>query len=230
LLLFLRSTKAGYVPIVPTERPIQTFPDIATPLVGVSKTRIVAHELEQVVLRADPGSDVDLIVQTTAARTGLNADVNLAFLGTPELQDPVRRTAWITIALAEGKTEVLDEVQRLFVRPASSSLESLRSLVVQNVTGIRSPTAWPQLAALLRSARGELALAAAVALRQLRHPATLPDLILALDHSDQEIRYQAIMGLAELEPGVEAGPSFDLYREDESRHIQRWKQWWGRQG
>ena len=230
VLLFLRSAGGAYVPVVPKGNPIQTLPEIAPPPAGVSRTQAVAHELEQIILTADPVSAVSLLVEATRARAGLQGDVDLSLLGTPALQDRVRRTAWVGIALAEGKMEVLSEVAPLFADLVTDATEALRSLLIQKLSEIRAPAARQQLAALSRNARVDLARAAASALRQLHHPAAIPDLIEMLNNADLEVRYQAVMGLAELEPSVEAGPSFEVYRSDESRYLQRWKRWWESSG
>lgn len=230
VLLFLHAIDGGYVPVMPSGIPIQTLLGIASPPAGASKTQAVAYELEQVILTADSVSAVSLLVQATTARAGLQGDVDLHLFSTTVLQNPVRRAAWVAIALAEGKVKVLAEVQGLAVNPPPPPADALWHLVVQKVSELRVPAARPQLAALLESPKVELARAAAVALRQLHDRAAMPDLIRALDHPDQEVRYQAVMGLAELEPSVEAGPAFELYRTDESQYIQRWKQWWQSSG
>ncbi len=90
---------------------------------------------------------------------------------------------------------------------------------------MHAPRARPQLASLMRSHVPSLALAAAMALRQLGIRAAQPDLIHALDHPNQEVRYQAVMGLAELEPGVGEAPSFPLYQRNEGYYLRLWKRW-----
>jgi len=225
VLLFLRSADDSYAPVEPWGIPIQTLPGIAPPPAGVSRTRAVVHELEQVILTADPISSASLIVRATIARVGLRGDVDLDLLSTPVLQDPTRRAAWVAIVLAEGKVEALDEVPSLFANRAPPPADTLWDLIVQKVSELRVAEAHSQLVALLQTERIELARAAAVALRQLRDPAVVLDLIGALDHQDLEVRYQALMALAELEPSVGAGPSFELYRQNESYYIHQWKQW-----
>ena len=230
VLLFLCSVGESYVPVVPVGAPILTLPEIAPPPAGSSRTQAVAHELEQIILNADPKAQLSLIVQASLARVGLRSDLDHHLLDTPALQEPEKRAAWIAIALAEGKTEALDSVAALFAHLSQPPVDVLWNLIVQKVGELRAPTARAQLATLLDSPSVELARAAAVALRQLHDPATVPDLIAALDNADQDVRYQALMGLAELEPAVEAGPSHKLYRSDEARYIGLWKQWWASSG
>ena len=229
VLLCLRSNGETYVPVNPIGNAIQTLIEIDPPAAGSSRTQAVAHELEQIILTADPNTRANLIVQASLARVELRADLDHHLLGTPALQNPLRRAAWVAIALAEGKAEVLDDVPALFA-DAEPPADVLLNLIEQKVSQLREPTARGQLSALLRGPRVKLARAAAVALRQLHDRAVMPDLMEALDNADQETRYQAVMGLAELEPSVEGGPSYELYRLDEARYIRLWKQWWESSG
>jgi hypothetical protein len=226
VLLFLRSAGSAYVPVVPTGNPLQSLPEIAPPPAGSSRTQAVAHELEEIILTAGSKYAANLIVQATLARISMRCGLDYDLLDTPAFQDPIKRAAWVAIALAEGEIKALEEVTALFVHQAQPPVDTLWNLIVQKVSEVREPAARPQLATLLRNPKVELARAAAVALRQLHDHAAQPNLIDALDNADQEVRYQAVMGLAELEPTVEAGPSFELYRLDESRYIRLWKQWW----
>lgn len=226
VLLFLRAAGQAYVPVVPVGASILTLPEIPPPPAGSSRAQAVAHELEQIILTADPTAQLSLIVQASLARVALRSGLDYHLLDTPALQNPLRRAAWVAIALAEGATRALDHVPALFANPVEQPLDVLRSLIVQKIGELRALAARPQLAALLDSPSVELVRAAAVALRQLHDPSTVPNLIQALDNGDQEVRYQAVMGLAELEPSVDEGPSYDLYRSDEPRYLRFWKQWW----
>jgi hypothetical protein len=235
VLLFLRSTEGGYVPVAPSERPIQAVRSLSAPDAGTSRVERVTNELEQVVLTTDPVVPAREMVRAAVARASLPGNLDLRALSSPPLRDPARRAAWVAIALTEQKIAALDEVRSLFSLAAAlsdggeterPSGEALRSLVCEAVSGLRVPAARAGLAGLLHGPNGELARAAAVALRRLHDPAAAPDLLTALDHPDQGVRYQAVMGLAELEPSVDGGPAFELFRKDELRYIERWKQWW----
>jgi len=228
VLMFLRSICSGYAPVDPMAVPLQTLPDIAAPPADASKVAAVAHELEQIILKAETKSQAGLITQAAIARAALQGKADAQRLDTRVLQDPLRRAAWVAIALAEGKIEVLSEVGPLLADSAMDAAETLRVLLIQKVSEVRASAARHQLAALSQNARVDLARASASALRQLHDPLAIPDLIEMLNNADLEVRYQAIMGLAELETSVEAGPSFEVYRLDESAYIQYWKQWWRR--
>jgi hypothetical protein len=229
-LLLLRAAGDRYVPVAPAGRALPALPDGTTLAADAPPDLRVAHELEQVVLRADPASEVPLIVRAATARLQLRRPVDLARLETPPLQEPPRRAAWVAFALAAEQEAALETVPSLFIGPASPDLEVLQSLVVQQIEQIQSPTARPRLVALLWGNQPAVARAAAVALRQIHDPAAVADLVRALDHADVTVRYQAVMGLSELEPGVDAGPSIDTYRANEEHYRQLWKRWWQQRG
>lgn len=230
VLLVLRSTNGAYVPQAPARHLIHTLSDIAPPPAGASRRKALAHELEQILLAADPDSELNVIMEASQARAGLLENIDLRLLDTPALQIPARRAAWVFVALARGQAGALGELSMLFAHLPPPPADVLWSLMAQKVSELRAPVAYSQLAALVRSTSPELARAAAMALRQLHERAAIPSLISALNHPDQQVRYQAVMGLAELEPGVGLGPSFDLYRINEPDYIERWKQWWASSG
>jgi HEAT repeat protein len=155
-------------------------------------------------------------------------ELDLRLLHT-SFENDLRRTAWIFIALAQGKVEALDEIPRLLLSSVGRPDNRLWGFLVQQVSEVRSPAAIPRLTALLHSGNMELARAAITALRMVHHPAAIPHLVAALDSPDFEVRYQAVMGLAELAPEVKAGPSMEIYQRDEAEFISVWKRWWKNQ-
>jgi hypothetical protein len=227
VLLFLRAiAKDTYVPVVPTGIALPAWPQRPVSSEVASPPAAVANELEQVILAANPETQADQLVTAAIARTTLHAPLDVSRLATLPLQSPLRRAAWIAIALAEGHIAVLPEVPPLFAQPETSALANLQALIAQQIRTLQTPAARAALRPLLSSNYAELALAAIVALRQLYDPATLPDLVAALQHRDQAVRYQAVMGLAELEPAIAAGPNFHHYRDHEAVYLQRWQTWW----
>lgn len=224
VLLFLRSVAGGHAPVNPTGTPIRTLVQLPAAPPAATRTQAVAHELEQIVLRANPAAQRALIVQACQAHAGMRAAVDLAVLGQPAL-DATTRLAWVALALAAGQVDALSELNRLVASPAWPADGGLQSVIVQSTSQLRDPAARSALAALIQGRSVELARAAAMALRQLRIRDAEPDLIRALDHADQAVRYQAVMGLAELEPSAGEAPSFAVYQADEARYLQRWKRW-----
>jgi HEAT repeats len=220
LLLFLRSSAQGHVPVDPTERPIRAVARIPLAEPGASPVRAVAHELEQAILHADAA---DVVAEAAAARLEIRSPVDAAGLLAAAGSDPLRRAAAAAVSLAEGDLEGLGDVGGLVAGAGTPEMEVVRNLLIATVAGVRDPSARPALAALLAHPRTELARSAARALRALRDPAAAPAFLAGLDHPDQEVRYQAMMGLAELYPGSGPAPSFERFRGNEGAYLDAWR-------
>ncbi|HEU0086363.1 MAG TPA: hypothetical protein VFQ77_01700 [Pseudonocardiaceae bacterium] len=225
LLLFLRRGDGGYVPVDPTGKPLRTRPDLVPPSPQWDAPAAVRHELEQVV-STTPASPLGMMMDAVVARIALPDDADPSLLDQLGIADPARRTAWVTIALGDGKTEVLAEVPMLFSSP-SPDAQAFLPLLVPLVAELRDTAAAPLLRPILSLAEPDLAFAASTALRRLAARDLVPTLVELLDHPMQAVRYQMVLALAELNPDVDdGGPAFDRYRTDEPKYLTIWKQWW----
>jgi len=90
---------------------------------------------------------------------------------------------------------------------------------------VHDPQAIPSLVRLLDSNFLQARRSAAAALRSTGDNAVLEHLAKALYDSDKEVRYQAVMGLAEITGQYSWGPSLNLYDEDEQRYLEHWHNW-----
>jgi hypothetical protein len=223
-LLFLRLANSAWAPVAPTLSPLPASPDVLPPAADATREAAVAHELEQVILSDDAKTTPDILANAALARAQLPGDADLGQLASPALQDPVRRAAWIAIALADGHVEALRELPPLATR-SPAAVDALAPVLAPLVSQVDSASARPYLVALLHASPA-MAWAAATALRQLHDPRAIPDLVAALDNPEQAVRYQAVMGLAELVPDVDAGPSWPRFQQNEAEYLQRWKRWW----
>jgi hypothetical protein len=225
VLLFLVRVRGGYVPLTTIDPPIRTLPNLDVPPAGVSGAMAVARELEQIILTADPDSGLAMLVRASAVRASMRRPVNPGLLRDAAREQPARRLALVGIALSAGQFEMLAELGRLASSAVWPPDPGLERVILESLSKVHDPEARPQLALLMLSHVPGLALAAAMALRQLGIRAAQPDFVHALDHPDQDVRYQALMGLAELEPGVGQAPSLPLYLQDEAYYLRLWKRW-----
>jgi HEAT repeat protein len=65
----------------------------------------------------------------------------------------------------------------------------------------------------------------AAALRQMHTAAAIGPLLTALKDSDHGVKYQAVIGLAELTGQYEWGPSVELFLKDEHHYVAHWQEW-----
>jgi hypothetical protein len=89
---------------------------------------------------------------------------------------------------------------------------------------ISSPDALPALSELLNAPDKETRKNVTQALRRLGAKAIVP-MKLALQDSDSEVRYEAIMGLAETTKQWEWAPALDLYTQNEQKFLRHWLEW-----
>lgn len=69
------------------------------------------------------------------------------------------------------------------------------------------------------------------ALRAMKNPSSVPYFIAALDDPAQEVRYQALMGLAEIEDkNGEWAPGIENFTSNGIPAVKLWKHWWQSEG
>ncbi len=91
--------------------------------------------------------------------------------------------------------------------------------------GIKEPQAVSALNRLLRSSNVNVRLGAARALRRLHVSDAIDGLVLALEDSNREIRYEGVIGLAEQTGQLDWAPAIDTFWNDEQYYLQHWKAW-----
>lgn len=115
--------------------------------------------------------------------------------------------------------------QILLVPPATVPSYILHNLKVGIRDGARDEKVIPELSALLQAKDDVTREAAAEALRRMASRAAIDPLIQALGDQDKKVRYQAVVGLAEITGDKEHHPNLIDYDKDESRYLEHWKAW-----
>jgi hypothetical protein len=102
----------------------------------------------------------------------------------------------------------------------------LRNLSSAIERGIKDPTAVPALSAIARRATDiESRKAAMYALRRTNSRTALPALAHGLDDPDFEVRYYAVIGLADISGQPNWRPQLDQFREKEGLYLSHWQSW-----
>jgi HEAT repeats len=112
----------------------------------------------------------------------------------------------------------------LFNPPPNIDKQVMMNLAVA-IEGIKDSRAIPNLTRLLDAREILIRRSAASALRHTGSPDAIGALAKALDDNDRDVRYYAVMGLAEITGQNEWGPSTDLFRLEEQRYLSFWKDW-----
>lgn len=114
------------------------------------------------------------------------------------------------------------------IADALSDDASIPGYLQQNILhaigfGIKDPAAIPLLQPLIRSNQLEARLAAAHALKNIGTPACDPLLRSLLSDTDQQVRYFAVIGLADIAGLPQMHPSVVEFRAHESKYTSYWK-------
>ena len=128
--------------------------------------------------------------------------------------------------LRRNEISVLSAVANIIMHESGTVSESILwkiTFAIEN--GVKDPRAIPTLTVLLDAKNIRTRRAAAGGLRHTGSVVAIPALKKALDDSDQEVRYSAVIGLAEITRQYDWAPSIDLYKSEESRYLTHWRQW-----
>ena len=116
-------------------------------------------------------------------------------------------------------------VEDNLMNPSSNTEEYLLANLGYALEGIKDPRAIPTLRRLLGARQVEARRGAAAALRNMRMADAIEPLLVALEDRDRDVRYQAVIGLAEITGQNEWGPSVDLFQHDEKPYLAHWREW-----
>lgn len=64
-----------------------------------------------------------------------------------------------------------------------------------------------------------------MALRQMHDMEAVDALVIALGDNNRDVRYEAIIGLAELTGQNQWAPSMGTFEAEEQRYLDHWKEW-----
>jgi hypothetical protein len=138
---------------------------------------------------------------------------------------PVRLRA---IAALLGRNEVsqLASVQDLLLQPVADPLRGAVDRLASAIWhGVRNPEAIGVLERLLRAPDFKVRRGAAQALRNTGSSRAIGGLAEALNDSERDIRYIAVIGLGEITRQNEWSPSIDNFSEHEAYFLSYWRNW-----
>jgi HEAT repeat protein len=226
VILFLRAPQQGVYTLVDpfvgkmpvTSRHVAAPPNATT--TGLLETEIMAslddsdREVARVAL--EQVGNLGRVSSTQALQGIANAGDPefraLAYAALVRLHD---YSAW-DAAIAFAATPSADE-----------RLQQLQLLVAEAVRSTRDASMVPRLGELLSSGTLPLRRAAASALRSIGDPSSLPYLALALNDDDVDVRYNAMMAIAQMEGSPSAWtPARDAFEQDQITYLQHWQNWW----
>ncbi len=147
-------------------------------------------------------------------------------------QDVVVRGAALEALIRLGDYSHIDEaIKYLDAEETVREVPFYKVQIARAFGLIRDPSLVPQLHALLQHRDDRLRGAVAGSLRNIQSKSSIPYFVAGLDDPNVEVRYHCMMALAKMfDKGGQWAPGYDLFLQDESQYLSRWKDWWEKEG
>jgi HEAT repeat protein len=139
----------------------------------------------------------------------------------------VRLNAVAGLLMRNDISGLQSAAEALLGRPAAPLSEVTQNLLAGIAQGVKNPLAVPTLTTLLRQGDDPVRRAAAAALLNTASPGAIDALARALDDGDYQVRYYAVVGLADITGQRGWRPSRDVFRAREASYLSHWKEWRG---
>lgn len=134
----------------------------------------------------------------------------------------------VSALLKRNDITKLDIAEKTLLQNPKGADPNMISRLASSLHGIKDTKAIPPLTRLLDSSHIEVRRSAAYALRQMGISAVIKPLTKALYDNNQEVRYQAVIGLAIITGQYSQGPSVDRYAANEQQYLTYWRDWAGK--
>lgn len=139
--------------------------------------------------------------------------------------DSVVRMQSISALLNRNDIETLKIAERTLLNPPARTERYLLENMSAALEGIKDPQAIPALQRLLRSSNDSTRIGAVRALREMHVTEAVEGLVIALGDTNREVRYEGVIGLAELTGQNQWAPAIGTFEGDEQKYLDHWKEW-----
>jgi hypothetical protein len=137
---------------------------------------------------------------------------------------PVRLRA-VAALLRRNEVSQLGSVQDLLLQPVADPVRGAVDWLASGMWQVRNPEAIPILERLLRAPDFKVRRGAAQALRNTGSSRAIAGLAEALNDSERDVRYIAVIGLGEITRQNEWSPSIDNFYKHEAYFLSYWRNW-----
>ena len=139
--------------------------------------------------------------------------------------DTVVRLQALAALLRRNDISQLNVAKDILLRQPPNVERYLKDNLAAALDGIKDSRAIPALTDLLAASEVRVRQRAAAALRHMGVVGAIGPLIIALRDSDRQVRYEAVVGLAEITAQYEWAPSVEVFQKDEQRYLSHWREW-----
>ena len=228
-LLFLRRTESGNYVFADPYLGATHFNALPPSPDGVGLTKLQSALVK--VIRQNDRNDQ---IRALRLLEGLNAfrpDTVSALNSLTNSPDPEIALSSIAVLL-KTKTPESVEILRRYLETYSGDARPVALLSIGSELGqVRDAGALSAVEALSGSKYLSIKFGAIDALRTMRSPSSAPVLIQRLDDSNNDIRYFALITLAEIfGKSGDYAPLMRQFHENPEKHVALWKDWWSQTG
>lgn len=223
-VLFLKSEGVGsyqftnpYYPSLPAKS------DVSLPESDVLG-RILAEE--QAVL-ISPRSQITDRLQAADAIGSVSDSraINVLVLALSDSSATVRLEAASKLAENDNAEGAAVACRALLIPPGGAPDYILHNLRVGIRDGVKDQAVVPCLTQLLHSKQNDDRIAAASALRHTASPSAVSALVGALDDPDEQVRFEAVVGIADFAGQSQWRPNLIQFHDDSAKFVSHWKAW-----
>ena len=230
-LLFLAGTRNGAYTFADPQ--VGKMP-ITSRNVSLAGAQTTEAKLEAVLFAslADPGREVARAALVQVANLGsVKSTQAIRNIATASSDPDFQGLAYIAL-IRLGDYSLLDGAIRYAEQPAQNlEVQRRQAGIAAAIGDIRDESVLPKLNSLLSSSSVSLRRAAAKALRGISDPSSARFLVRALDDSDADVQYDAVMALAEISGASPANaPARDIFNQNPAEYLGYWKNWWATSG
>jgi hypothetical protein len=141
------------------------------------------------------------------------------------LNEPALQLSAAAVLLMRNDISGLQLAAEALLRPAEGLPSEVRRNLISAIGLVKDAQAVPTLTTLLKEGDDPIRRAAASALVNTASPSAIDPLAEALDDRDYQVRYYAVIGLAEITGQSDWRPNTDDFRNREGSYLSHWKEW-----
>jgi hypothetical protein len=224
-VFFLRKNEAGYEILSPYYPFVVAAP--GAPKRAGTLIDQVTRELEHVLAPSESPPEIRrrAVSALDTVRTPLAGAV---LKHVAQRHDSDIRVQAIVALLARGDIDLLEAGASIMLSSGQDTDQNLVNQLAHAVgLGVKDPKATPVLVRLLRAPKANVRRGAASALRNIGGNEAIAPLSVALEDSDDEVVWTAIMGLAEITGDLDHGPGAqeEFKGKQKENYVRYWRNW-----
>jgi hypothetical protein len=222
-IFFLKRSRGDYEFVSPYYPSVAAVPGIAVQ--GENDLDRVVGQLAGILDASESSLDQKLEAVYVLSRTK-GSSVTPALKSHLQEKDEKLQLSVVAALLERNDMSGLEIAEKTLLAPA----DSLPPYLLHNLSyaiseGLNDERAVPSLTRLLGARSTETRRAAASALWHTQSALAITPLIAALDDEDSEVRYSAVVGLAEITGQSDWRPNIFVFQSDQKRYLNYWKEW-----